>query len=929
MDAATTPADADGMAIAPERGVPEEREQARILDHASERLGLPETNGDPAGQVESFKRFLKLETERLRIRHRLGMGGGDIAGGRSYLVDLVICRLCQSAAGELQPADSADVGHVSVIALGGYGRRELAPFSDVDLLFLYPGKPGRAVKPFVEQVLYRLWDIGLTVGHSFRSIGECVSMAREDLHSRTAMAEARLITGNESLYRQLTRELDGAIYANKKETEAFFAAMRIELEARYEKFGRAVCLQEPNVKESAGGLRDLHAVLWAARFRYGCHNLDDLRTKDLVSGAEYQTARRAYDYLLRARNEAHFATGRKTDVLSLDLQPSIATNLGVQPKRELAASEVFMRHYYQQAHELHGFCESFLIRVGGMSRPKSRFRFREKVDRRGVFEIREGRLGVKGEIADFHPTPARLLEVFTLLQAEGVLLSDDLKMVVRNNLRLIDREFRGSREASRGLLHILGHPGRVARTLRAMHDTGFLGRLFPEFARITFLVQHDFYHRYTVDEHTLVAIDALDEVAVGPEPSLAKFKKVLNDLPEPSSLYLGMLLHDIGKGMGGGHVPKGVDIARRICRRIHLSEEATEDVLFLVENHLVMSHLSQRRDIADHALVEKFAATVGTLNRLNMLMLLTYADHRGVGPGVWNEWKGSLLFDLYEQTKTQLAGGRGRREVDRAVATRQQIVEKLADEFPRSEVERHLAMLPERYLRTADPDAVARHLRLVKRLDDLRLVGDWRVGADGHCTEVTVCALDRTGLFAAMAGALTGNGTNILSVDVYTREDGFVLDTFKISDSINGGPVTPERGQSIEADLRAAVAGQLDVAAAVEKWKARAPRRQRRRSGHRPIPASVRFDNTSSAERTVVEVRAEDELGILYKIASTLSGMGLDIHFAKIATEKSQALDVFYVTDSAGQKLLPEQMKDVEGRLLMALGPAARDAVSR
>jgi [protein-PII] uridylyltransferase len=893
-----------------------------MLDHASERLALPDTLTDRAGQIESFKRFLKIETERLRIRHRLGLGGGDIAAGRSYLVDLVICRLCQLAAAELPPADSAEVGQVAVIALGGYGRRELSPYSDIDLLLLHPGKPGRAMKAFVEQVLYLLWDIGLTVGHSVRSVGECVSMAREDLHSRTAMAEARLITGNEVLFRQLTRELDGAVYTNKKETEAFFAAMRTELEARYDKFGRAVCLQEPNVKESAGGLRDLHAVLWAGRARYGCHNLDDLRAKDQISGAEYQLARRAYDYLLRARNEAHFATGRKTDVLSLDLQPTIAANLGIGPKKDLAGSEVFMRDYYQQAHDLHAFCESFLLRVGGMSKPKWRFRFREKVDRRGVFEIREGRLGVKGEASDFHPTPSRLLEVFTLAQAEGALLSDELKMLVRQNARLVDREFRASREASKGLLNLLGQPGKVARTLRAMHDTGLLGRLLPEFARITFLVQHDFYHRYTVDEHTLTAIDALDEVAVAPEASLARFKKVLNELPDPSSLYLGMLLHDVGKGLGGGHVPKGVDIATRICRRLGLDEEATGDVVFLVANHLVMSHLSQRRDIADHTLVDNFAATVGTLNRLNMLMLLTYADHRGVGPGIWNEWKGSLLFDLYEQTKQVLTGGRGRREMDRMAAVRRQIVEELAADFPRSEIERHIAMLPERYLRTTDADAVSRHLRLVKRLDDGRLVGDWRVGADRHCTELTVSARDRTGLFAAMAGTLTGSGTNILSVDVYTREDGFVLDTFKISDSLTGEPVPASRWEAIEADLCAAAAGQLDVDAAVEKWKARAPRRMRRRGAHKPVPPSVRFDHTSSADRTVVEIRAEDELGVLFKIASTLSKIGLDIHFAKIATEKSQALDVFYVSDQAGNKLTSEQMSELESRMLAALVPA-------
>ena len=893
--------------------------QERILDHANERLPAPETLSGRAGQIEAFKRFLKIETERLRIRHRLGMGGGDIAEGRSYVVDLVICKVCQLTAGELGPAESTEVGQVAAVALGGYGRKELAPYSDIDLLFLHPGRPTKTVKQFVEQVLYLLWDMGLTVGHSFRSIGESVSMAREDLHTRTAMAEARLVTGNEPLFKHLLRELDGSIYANKKETESFFAAMRLELEARYDKFGRAVCLQEPNVKESAGGLRDLHTVLWAGRARYACRRLEDLRAKDLITGTEYQLARRAYDFLYRARNEAHFATARKTDLLSLDVQPTIATNLGYKPKKGLAPSEVFMREYYRHAHELHQFCESFLIRVGGMQKPKWRFRFREKVDRRGMFEIREGKLYAKGEAGDFHPTAPRLLEVFSLSQADDVGIADELKLAVRGNLRLVDRRVRGSRDASKAFLGMLGKPGRVGRTLRAMHATGLLGRLLPEFARITFLVQHDFYHRYTVDEHTLTAIDALDEVASAPEPSLARFKKVLHELPDPSTLYLGMLLHDIGKGLGGGHVSKGVKIAERICRRLALSDDAAADVIFLVQNHLVMSHLSQRRDIAERALVESFVGIVGSLNRLNMLMLLTYADHRGVGPGVWNQWKASLLFDLYEQAKRQLTG-RGRPAEDRR-ETHFALVEQLAGEFKRSELERHLALLPERYLRTTDVHAVAHHLRLVARLGENRLVADWRVGADRHCTELTVCAKDRTGLFAAIAGTLTGHGVNILSVDVYTRDDGFVLDTFKLTDSLNGEPVPSDRWPLIEASLRAAVAGQYDVPGAVEKWRERAPQRPRRKTA-RPVKPAVRFDSASSAASTVVEVRAEDQLGLLFKIASTLAGLGLDIHFAKIATEKSLALDVFYVTEEGGRKLHAERMSQVEARLIEALAPA-------
>jgi [protein-PII] uridylyltransferase len=901
-------------------------DREKILIHADEKLAITGSAAERQDQVAMFRKFLKIETERLRIRHRFGLGGGEVMSGRSYLVDLIICRACQWAASQL--TSSLDIeNRCALIALGGYGRRELAPFSDVDILFLYAGRRSDGVKEFVELVLYLLWDIGLTVGHSFRSVKDCLAMAREDLPSRNAMAEARLITGNVHLFRRFTKELDDAVFKSKRETDAFLHAMRLEMEARYEKFGRAVCLQEPNLKESAGGLRDLHTVLWVGHARYGLSGLDDLRAADHITGAEYASARRAHDFIARVRNEAHFSTGRKTDLLTLDLQPMLASNLGYKPKRDLLASELFMREYYQRAHELHQCCESFLARTMGSAAAARRFGRRAKrVSDSAGFEIKQGKLYLKQRAGDLARNSMALIDVFSLAQTERVDLSDELKLAIRTQLSLIDRRFRTSPEASRAFIEILQRRGRVASTLRLMHETGFLGRLLPEFARITFLVQHDFYHKYTIDEHTLKAVEALDAVAEGHDPKLTRLGKVFAEIQDAAPVYLGLFLHDIGKGHGGGHVRRGVHIAERVCERLGLIGPSAQEVVFLVQYHLLMSHLSQRRDLSEQGLIEEFAATVGNLQRLNMLLLLTYADMSGVGPGVWNDWKGALLWDLYSRARLELTGGRPVQwDGSRGTLLKQKIILELLPEVLPSEVERHFALLPERYLRVTEPDQMVRHFRLMKLLSADSLITDWRTAADKHCTELTVCTRDSAGLFARIAGTLTAHGINILSADLYTREDGIVIDTFRICEVNSHHPVRTEQVPRIEQNLRAAIEGHYDIAAAVESWRTKAPRRLKRRN-HIHVSPTVRFDSDSSATSTIIEVKAEDEPGLAYKIASLLAALGLNITFAKITTDKSHALDVFYVTDSAGQKLPPAGMLPVEHALLEAL--ASRNQAS-
>lgn len=912
----------------------------KILDHANEKLAIINAATGREEQVEAFKKFLKIETERLRIRHRFGLSGGEIARGRSYLVDMVVCRACQLADFDLYPSD-AESG-CAVIALGGYGRRELAPFSDVDLLFLYAGRGNASAKQFVERVLYLLWDMGLTVGHSFRSLRESAAMARSDLHSRNAMAESRLVTGNEHLFRRFTKQLDDSVFKLRRETDAFLELMMSELRARYEKFGQAVCVQEPNVKESAGGLRDLHTALWVGHSRYGARGLDDLRAADHVSGAEYAAARRAYDFIFRVRNESHFLTGRRTDLLTLDLQPQVAAGLGYEPKRGLEASEIFMRDYYQRANELHRFTESFIARalaVEGekrslVKRVAASFESRQgklyltikrggqKSDAsdRADFEIRQGKLYQKEEPDDFRSNPMRLMEIFSVAQSERVRLSDELKSAIRGQLHLVTRSFRASKEAARAFAEILRRRGRVAAALRDMHETGFLGRLLPEFARITFLVQHDFYHKYTIDEHTLKAVEALDRLAEASDPRMLRFVKVFEEVTDTAPLYLAMLLHDIGKGYGGGHVARGVRIAERVCARLGFDRESSSQVLLLIKEHLLMSHTSQRRDLSEEGLIESLARKVGSLDCLNMLLLLTYADTSGIGPGVWNDWKSALLWELYTRVRPHFVGDKsGRLATDRRVLFKQQVIRELLPEFLPSEVERHFAMMPERYQRANKPTQIARHIRLINRLEDEQLACDWYLAPGGHCTELTVSARDRAGLFARIAGTLTAHGINILSADLNTREDGLVVDTFKVSEVNSQQPVKPGLYSKVEQNLKAAIEDRYDVAEAVGRWLAKAPRRTWRRTARKPVHPAVKFDPEGSVSGTVIEVRAEDEPGLAYKIASTIAALSFSITFAKITTEKSHALDVFYITDACGQKLDTGQMQAVEQALLEAL----------
>ncbi|HKE58675.1 MAG TPA: [protein-PII] uridylyltransferase [Pyrinomonadaceae bacterium] len=894
--------------------------QQKVQEHASVRLAAIDPF-EPAKAAHRLRRFLKLEDERLRMALKRGAAGRWISEARCFVLDVVVQHAFRDAAPSAKPDVMPEKARnaFAVVALGGYGRGELAPFSDLDLLFIHNGLRTTQVQGAIENILRLLWDAGLTVGHSFRTVKDCIAASHSDVHLATALTNVRLLAGSADVFAVLTAALERD---RRKRSTTFINAALKERAERYTKFGTAVCLQEPNVKESAGGLRDLHSTLWIAYGKHGCKTLSELCERNLISREEYVASERAYDFLLRIRYQAHLLAGRKVDRISLDLQPGLAHAFGYTSDSQLEASEKLMRDYYKRALDLYVVADSVTTRLTEQDKLSSRwFNWHRPVSLNEPFSIDDGKLQLDREPATFTANPLLMFDAFALAQAANVSLGHGLHEAIRKGLGSIDKKFRNSPAASDAFLRLLRRRGRVGQILRLMHQVGFLGRYLPEFGRISLLIQHDLYHHYTIDEHTLKVVEALDELNNSEDGRRSDLRSVFDEVNDPALLYLSLLLHDIGKGQGPGHVARGVKIAEQICRRLQLSKRDAAKVVSLVAHHITMAHISQRRDLTEPHVAADFAAQQETLDQLNMLLLLSYADMNGVGPGVWSDWKGHLLWDLYERSRDHLVKtGTATPGPKRLVELKENLLAELDGEFLRSVVERHLALLPDRYLRTATAKVTAQHLRLIKDLESKVVTLHW-LQHGKTVTELTICARDRHGLFADIAGTLTTQGVEILRAEINTREDGIAIDVFILRNAATHAGIEENRWVKIERALRLAIQGECDVAAMVEKWQTHhAPRRRLRprNTRHKKL-AHVVCDNKAAQAATIVEVRASDEVGLAYKIARVATALGLEIAYAKITTEKSDAFDVFYVTDAKGMRLSEEAMRNLENAMLEVL----------
>ncbi|MGO9528580.1 MAG: [protein-PII] uridylyltransferase [Verrucomicrobiia bacterium] len=912
----------------------------KVLRHAEERLVL-KSGARPAEILNLYKKFLKVEEHRLRMLHRAGGGGREIAQGRAHVLDVVLRHVFQ-AADENYRQTHPEVAEVSVslVAIGGYGRGELSPYSDIDIMFLHDSTAQATahhpyLKEMVEQVLYMLWDVGLKVGHSTRSVDEAITQANQDMQSKTSMIESRWLVGNEKIYESFQQALVKDCV--KGHEDEYIAARREDQRSRHEKFGDTVYLQEPNVKAGCGGLRDFQNLTWMAFFKYGCRKLSELRQRGFVEPTEQRQLDAAYDFILRVRNAMHYMTNRACDVIGIGLQPQIATEFGYRHHDLLRRTEAFMRDYYTHSRNIflltNALADRMALQPAKSSRFSSLLRRSRKPEEVDGFLLRDGMISASGPTI-FKQDPLRLIRVFHYVQQRDVELSPELRSQIRQNLKLVDRSFRCSQQARDVFLAILQHKGQVARILRRMHEVEFLGKYIPEFGRLTCLVQHEFFHRYTADEHTIQVIENLDRIIDATEPPHASYKKIFQHVERPHVLYLALLLHDVGKAANvEHHAEASLEMARRVAQRLRLDDDETSQLLFLVRDHLKLSMLSQRRDIDDQSTIDAAAHIVRDEVNLNTLMLLTFADAAGTSIKTWTEWKEALLWQLYRRTKQTLTGAERVRDIlsRRIEQLYGEVSAELKDKLPLEEIYSHFELMPASYYINTSAAEITRHLMVIHRFltrqleveeaeDALVPVVDWQSFPAQSYSQVSICTWDRLGLFSKICGSFASAELNILRANIYTRSDHVVLDMFDVCDK-NLAAVTDQRAiQTAEGMLERMLSDREKIKFADVLKRLRAIRGPAPGIREVHIPTLISFDNETSKRRTIIEIQTEDRLGLLYAITHTLSELGLDISFAKISTEKGAAIDTFYVQDQLGNKITdPARLSGIRAKLESAI----------
>jgi [protein-PII] uridylyltransferase len=681
-----------------------------------------------------------------------------------------------------------------------------------------------------------------------------------------------------------------------------------------------VYLLEPNLKEGEGGLRDLHTAIWAAKSKYKVDNLHELIVKGVLTEDELAEYHQALDYLWRIRNELHFQAGRKNDQLTFEAQTRIAEFFNYQDKGRVLAVEEFLRDYYLHAIKVEHF--SSLLVSKCVAREESAFKILGYFTRRPIgegFYVLKGELVVPDESV-IQQDPSRLMKLFEYAQKQGVSLSLRAKSLIRQNLDLVNDKFRRSREVNASFFNILRCEKGVAETLQLMHHLQFLNRFIPEFERIYCKVQHDLYHIYTVDTHSLFAVDETIKLWKGEhEADLPLLTQVAREIDKRELLLLAVLLHDIGKGDGGRHAELGAEMIPTIARRMGLSKEDSERLEFLVLHHILLAHIAQRRDLNDEKMIVHFARQIGTSENLKMLYLLTYADIKAVGPDVWTEWKARLAQELYDKAFQVLERGDFRLEAssERVKKVKRQVLELLGDEFPPTDVKHELKAMTTRHLLANPPRLLAEHIRILLELEDRTMVVRVEHDHVGGFSNLTVCTHDVPGLFSMITGVMAANGINILGAQIHTGSNGKALDTLQVN-SPQGFVITDAgRWKRVEDDLLQVLEGHIKVSALAEK------RQRVNVLADRPrprFPTRVEIDNEVSSDYTVIDIYTHDKIGLLYRITSTLTELGLYIGISKISTKVDQVADVFYVKDIFGHKLSSERkIEEVRERLLLAI----------
>ena len=879
-----------------------------------------------AGIVVAVRGYLGAVRAYLEQIHRSGVGGQAVNEANSDATDRLVRRLFRVAEDDWYARGAAFGDQLSVVAVGGYARREMSIHSDIDLLFLHP----ETLTPYAETITQRLqrwlWDAGLTLGCATRTTQDTLDLARTDLTVRTAILDARFLVGDVALFHEFSDAVLEQLLGDK---EAFLAERVDALHGRHMKYGESLYLLQPNVKEGAGGLRDFHTAYWATRAAHpSTRGLDDLLHFGLLTEREMEDYRSALQFLWRVRNELHLISRRKNDQMSFDLQERVAAAFGYVgeidpdgpegPELPELPVERFMRDYYRHARAIQTSSEIVIEQcMARVQRGAPKLEAREVGD---GFRIVGGHLEIP-HVATLRERPLRLLTVFATAQAEGVDLSRTARRLVRESLDLVDEGLRRSPEAVAVFLGILEAEHRVWRTLTSMNEVGLLGRFVPEWEHIVCRWQHVIYHTYTVDVHTLFLVEELRRLWRGKyAEGLPELTDLMHATTDRVVLYLGCLLHDIGKGYGGDHSNKGADRSRACVERLGLDPERAERVIFLVKHHLLMSHLAQRRDLSDPRLIVEFARTCGDRENLRNLYLLTFADIRASSPAAWTAWKGQLLRELFERTSEFLETGLddpriALEQIEARVERRQDAArgELRGLGVGEGKIQAFFDVMPRRYYISHSPRQIARHALVVLSYGEGKLFASAVRALSGDVSELLFVAPDVHALFANVSGVLSAKGLNILGAYVYTTRSNLALEVYRVATPAGGPEEQRDTWKGVESMLHAVLTGTIRV----EEFLRR--RRRVRSVAPLPRPASVEITNEESDFYTIVDVSANDRLGLLYDLTSTIAAEGLEIYICKAATVMDQVADTFYLKDEERKKVGDEaRLSRLRAKLLEA-----------
>jgi len=909
------------------------RHMEQVLAHAASRLAATGTRR-PTEVLPLYKKFLKVEEYRLRLKHQAGGGGREICARRAELVDVLLQYVFGAAASSARGNGAAKVP-LALIALGGYGRGELNPFSDIDVMLLHHQEK-KGISPhleeMVQQVLYLLWDSGFKVGHSTRSIKEAVAQANQDMRTKTAMLESRFLAGDAELAREFRRQFRSKC-VNGYEREYVELRMRDQV-ARHKKFGDSVYLQEPNLKSGCGGLRDYQNLLWMTYFKEGSLSTNQLVGKDWLSESDQRRIEKAYDFLLRLRTALHYATGRATDILHISLQEQIAKLLDCSSGNGQLRSEALMRDYYEHTRNIFRVTERITEQfVSGYVTSKTRSLFSflplmraHKTPVGDFFFVRNKQLHAARRDL-FRKDPEQMMQAFRFAQERGLDLSPELEDLLSRSLGQVTRTYQYARGPRAIFKEILSQKGRVSRILRMMHRVDFLGRYIPEFGQLTCLVQHEFLHRYTADEHTLVCIDKLDALAQTNDPKLIAYRKIFEQLEDPFVLYLALLLHDSGKAVGARpHSEASALFAQRVAARLQLSSEQRKSLILLVDHHLTLSMIAQQRNLDDPATVTDFAHIVKHQKNLNPLMLLTLADGQGTSAEGWSDWKESLVWALFHETSRCLEDQKSYYEQTKVERESLQtsVTAKLPADFA-GEIEALFEFMPDNYFRASDLPEIIEHLKLFRSF--LENVGgdfplapamQWKAVPERGHSVVIFCTWERERLLAKVAGSFSVVPLNILSADIFPRGDNVVLGVFRVCDT-NARPVTHQRDFTlVEQTLRRALEDEsFDFLPLIEKAK--------RQSYHLTtgieFPTRIAIDNKTHPVYALIEIQAPDRIGLLYDVLTCLDRENLLVPLSRINTQAGAAIDTLYAVDRSTRAKItdPHRIRAIQQRLQNAI----------